>query len=421
MQRIQFVMAVLSFTQLAIYGQSVVVNEMSQGSGGGKEWVELLVVDNSVDLRGWQLGDNDDGIWHSIAEFSNHTVWSSVASGTIIVIYNSGDVDATITAAGGEDTDFADKSVMIPVNNTTYVLDIGPWGGTSGAFANTDGDDTAAIRDSNDVVIHDMAVSHPTATVSAPGSGKVKSYSGNTTDGISDNANWIVASSSAGTPGSGNGGDNSTWIDSSLPVELSSWSAYSANGQIKLAWTTESEYENQGFFINRRQSGVDGMVEVASFVNHSQLQGHGSTAARNNYTYIDKYVDVGKTYYYQLSDVDYQSRVTHHSEIRVTVSPEEEDLKPAMMELHSTYPNPFNSSLKLSFSLREGVDELSLTIFNLQGHHIRTLASGSHASGNYKYYWKGVDKRGQSESSGTYVVRLSSGSDVYTQQITLLR
>jgi len=421
MRQISVVCIILYSLPFNLFAQSVVVNEMSQGSGGGKEWVELLVVDNSVDIRGWQLGDNDDGIWHSIAEFSNHKNWSSVASGTIIVIYNSGDVDATITAAGGEDTDFADKSVIIPVNNSTYVLDIGPWGGTSGAFANTDGDDTAAIRDSNDVIIHDMAISHPTATVSAPGSAKVKSYSGNTTDGISDNTNWIVASSSAGTPGSGNGGDNSTWIDSSLPVELSSWSAYSANGQVKLAWTTVSEYENLGFFINRRQSGVDGLVEVASFVNHTQLQGHGSTAARNNYTYIDKNVDVGKTYYYQLSDVDYKSRVTHHSEIHVTVSTEEQDLKPAIMELYSAYPNPFNPSVKLSFSLRESVDALSLTIFNMQGHHIRTLASGAHPPGNYRYYWNGVDKRGQSKSSGTYVVSLSSGSDMYTQQIILLR
>ena len=421
MRQFSVVCIILYSLPFNLFAQSVVVNEMSQGSGGGKEWVELLVVDNSVDIRGWQLGDNDDGIWHSIAEFSNHEDWSSVASGTIIVIYNSGDVDATITAAGGEDTDFADKSVIIPVNNSTYVLDIGPWGGTSGAFANTDGDDTAAIRDSNDVIIHDMAISHPTATVSAPGSAKVKSYSGNTTDGISDNTNWIVASSSAGTPGSGNGGDNSTWIDSSLPVELSSWSAYSANGQVKLAWTTVSEYENLGFFINRRQSGVDGLVEVASFVNHTQLQGHGSTAARNNYTYIDKNVDVGKTYYYQLSDVDYKSRVTHHSEIHVTVSTEEQDLKPAIMELYSAYPNPFNPSVKLSFSLRESVDALSLTIFNMQGHHIRTLASGAHPPGNYRYYWNGVDKRGQSKSSGTYVVSLSSGSDMYTQQIILLR
>jgi flagellar hook assembly protein FlgD len=57
----------------------------------------------------------------------------------------------------------------------------------------------------------------------------------------------------------------------------------------------------------------------------------------------------------------------------------------------------------------------------MQGHHIRTLASGAHPPGNYRYYWNGVDKRGQSKSSGTYVVSLSSGSDMYTQQIILLR
>ena len=60
--------------------QSVVVNEFSQGSGGNKEWVELLVVNNGVDMRGWELGDNDDGTWTSILEFTTDANWSSVAT-----------------------------------------------------------------------------------------------------------------------------------------------------------------------------------------------------------------------------------------------------------------------------------------------------------------------------------------------------
>ena len=34
-----------------------IINEWSQGNGGSKEWVELLVVSGPQDLRGWSLSD----------------------------------------------------------------------------------------------------------------------------------------------------------------------------------------------------------------------------------------------------------------------------------------------------------------------------------------------------------------------------
>ena len=113
MQRFLIVLLAMLWTHESIWSQSVIINEISQGSDGGKEWVELLIVDEGVDLRGWELGDNDDGVWHSIAEFATHSELSNIASGTIMVIYNSGDVDGTIIAAGGEDTTFSDKSVLL--------------------------------------------------------------------------------------------------------------------------------------------------------------------------------------------------------------------------------------------------------------------------------------------------------------------
>jgi len=189
--------------------QSVVVNEFSQGSGGNKEWVELLVVNNGVDMRGWELGDNDDGVWTSILEFTTNANWSSVAAGTLIVIYNGGDVDGTIA---GTDTDFSDKIVLIPHDNTTFFIDaVGNWSGI-GAFGNTDSDDVPAIRDVADSVVHDMAVTHPVATVTGPGSAQAKYFIEDSVAEIGVNGNWTVGASTTGTPGVGNGGNNTAWI-----------------------------------------------------------------------------------------------------------------------------------------------------------------------------------------------------------------
>ena len=410
----------LCIVPFSTFGQSVIINEISQGSDGGKEWVELLIVSEGTDIRGWELGDNDDGNWHSIATFTDHSDWSSLIAGTVIVLYNSGDIDQNIIEAGGEDTDFADKSVIIPINNTTYVSDTGPWGLTGGAFANSDGDDCPALRNATGELIHDMAVTHSTATVSSPGSGKVKYYTGNTVAGVTDDSNWVEATSSVGTPGETNGGDNSNWADQSLPVELSQWFASSKNDHVILQWTTASELENQGFIIERTKISnaepVEAWSQIATFQNNDRLTGQGSTTNQHEYRFEDNQVDVGETYAYRLSDVDYNGKITKHQVITVTVKLNEPDLKPHSLTLHKAYPNPFNPDLNISFTLDHSVESLSLDIYNIQGVPLQQLAAGPFPEGTHKLTWDGT-----AFTSGIYFLRLTSANISQTQRITLLK
>ena len=423
MQRYLIVLLAMLWTNQSTQAQSVIINETSQGSDGGKEWVELLIVDEGVDLRGWELGDNDDGVWHPIAEFSSHPNLSNIASGTILVIYNSGDVDGTITAAGGEDTTFGDKSVLLGVNNISFVTDTGPWGGTSGAFANSDGDDAPALRNASDEIIHDMAVTHPVATVSTPGTAKVKYFTGNTVAGVVEDSQWTVTSSSSATPGEANGGENSNWVDQSLPVELSSWFASSAKGQVKLTWTTDSEIENQGFIIECRQWGQTvsdrPWAEVSSFTTNPDLEGQGSTSSQTDYTYMDKNVKVGQTYSYRLSDVDYRGKITRHSEliVKVMAAEENEGL------LIAVYPNPSNSEIRLIVGRLNEVQSqpLRVDILNLRGQLVRNLYSGTPETMIINMSWNGTSDDNIPVSSGTYLVNISGPHISQSKAITIIQ
>jgi len=425
MQRFLVMLLAMLWTHNSIWSQSVIINEMSQGSDGGKEWVELLIIDEGVDLRGWELGDFDDGVWHSIAEFTTNSELSNIASGTIIVIYNSGDVDGTIVAAGGEDTTFSDKSVLLGVNNSSFLSDTGPWGGTAGAFANSDGDDAAAIRNASDQIIHDMAVTHPTATVSSPGSAKVKYYTGNTVGGVVDDINWTVASSSSGTPGEANGGDNSSWVDQSLPVELSQWFASSVHGEVMLNWTTDSEIENQGFIIERtlRQAQgsnsefIEEWSEIASLTTNLDLLGHGSTSIQHDYSYTDNQVRVGGTYSYRLSDVDYRGNVTQHPELIVSVI----DIEENQGFSFTTYPNPSNSGIQLDIRSEEDPQPLRIDILNLRGELVKHLFSATLETNVLNVRWDGTGSDLIPVSSGTYIVNISGSSISLSKAITILQ
>lgn len=241
-------------------GLAVFVNEMSQGSGGSKEWMEIVVTQNGTDLRGWDIGDNDDGSYSEFLEFSQSSDWSNLNAGTVIAIYNGGDVDGTITP----DSDFSDNEVTIASNDATY------FSGSWGSFGNTDNDDQAAIRDNNNVIIHDMAVSHPSSPINGPGSGEVTYYTGasSSSSALSNPANWTTASSSSATPGAPNGGANTTWIQGLRPAPGAvpnpssvSIDAFSTN-TMDISWnkpsgTFATDWDGVLVFVSDGSNGID--------------------------------------------------------------------------------------------------------------------------------------------------------------------
>ncbi len=86
-----------------------------------------------------------------------------------------------------------------------------------------------------------------------------------------------------------------------LPVTLSKFRAEYTKAGVVLKWTTESELDNAGFYIYRSDK-KDGQFKV---VNPTMIQGAGTTAKRQNYTWTDTTAKPNTVYYYQIEDVSH--------------------------------------------------------------------------------------------------------------------
>ena len=84
-----------------------------------------------------------------------------------------------------------------------------------------------------------------------------------------------------------------------LPVALSSFRAEWTDKGVVLKWTTESEVDTAGYNILRSET-KDGPFEI---VNPKIIQGTGTTAERNAYTWTDTTAKPNTVYYYQIEDV----------------------------------------------------------------------------------------------------------------------
>ena len=84
------------------------------------------------------------------------------------------------------------------------------------------------------------------------------------------------------------------------------------------------------------------------------------------------------------------------------------DLTPEVTALHGAYPNPFNPSTTIRFSLAEP-GPATLRIYDLSGRRVRTLLDEHRAAGHHDLEWNGRDDSGRRLASGVYFYRLEAG------------
>jgi hypothetical protein len=98
---------------------------------------------------------------------------------------------------------------------------------------------------------------------------------------------------------------------------------------------------------------------------------------------------------------------------------QEEDI-PSITKLYSNYPNPFNPTTTISFSLPKEED-IELTIYNIKGQKVKTLYSGISEEGKHSVIWNGIDSNGKTVSSGIYFYKLKTESKELTRKMLLLK
>lgn len=101
----------------------------------------------------------------------------------------------------------------------------------------------------------------------------------------------------------------------------------------------------------------------------------------------------------------------------------DEGLPPAFeaFALEQNFPNPFNPTTTVRFSVPAGADHVGLRIVSVDGRVVRTLVDGEVGPGPHSRVWDGTDDRGESVASGVYFMRLEAGGEVSTRKITLLK
>ncbi len=89
--------------------------------------------------------------------------------------------------------------------------------------------------------------------------------------------------------------------------------------------------------------------------------------------------------------------------------------RPLKYALLPNYPNPFNPSTNIPFTLPENA-EVSMSVYDLKGHEVAHLINGSMEAGHHLTQWNA-----SKVSSGIYILKMTSNDISITRKITVLK
>ncbi len=106
--------------------------------------------------------------------------------------------------------------------------------------------------------------------------------------------------------------------------------------------------------------------------------------------------------------------------LTVTTGTGIDDELPRAAVFFGAVPNPFNPMTSLHFDLPRD-SRVELKVYDVAGHLVRSLISGSRPAGANKVRWNGTDDGGHAVASGTYFARLVVDGQVEIKSLTLVR
>lgn len=189
------------------------------------------------------------------------------------------------------------------------------------------------------------------------------------------------------------------WGESLLPVQLASFAAVRASDDVQLSWSTISELNNFGFYVERKLDGTSSFTEVPN----SFVAGHATTLEGHNYTFTDNTVTSG-VWYYRLRQVDLDGKVNYSEPVKVEFTTGVATETPATYGLSQNYPNPFNPSTDIQFSLAKA-GTVSLKVYDMLGREVATLANGEFVAGVHHVMFNATTL-----PSGAYFYALKAGN-----------
>jgi hypothetical protein len=94
---------------------------------------------------------------------------------------------------------------------------------------------------------------------------------------------------------------------------------------------------------------------------------------------------------------------------------------PKNYNLDNAYPNPFNPSTTIRFSIPKN-EKVRLEVYDITGKLVKSLIDSEYLNaGTYESKWNGINNRGENVSSGIYIARLTTSNFIKSIKLNFIK
>lgn len=111
---------------------------------------------------------------------------------------------------------------------------------------------------------------------------------------------------------------------------------------------------------------------------------------------------------------DKYNRVLHQND------PETMSLIAPIPQIQRNYPNPFNPSTTIEFSIPE-TGRVRVSVYNIKGQKVKDLLNTEMTRGTHRLVWDGKDANSRNVASGIYFIKLESGGKTSIRKAMLMK
>jgi hypothetical protein len=185
---------------------------------------------------------------------------------------------------------------------------------------------------------------------------------------------------------------------------------------LRFSYITDSAVNNEGIYID--------LVEPTSRPDRSTV-----LASNGPNTWFHRWPSELGTFVYYVRAFDAEGHAGKRSDLAVQLV---DDLSAATLPalrtgLAQNFPNPFNPSTSIAFSVGDEdtrgarTAPVSLSIYDVAGRRVAALVERDMAPGTYSFVWDGLGVNGKPLASGVYFARLTVRNRAFTEKMVLLK
>jgi len=198
-----------------------------------------------------------------------------------------------------------------------------------------------------------------------------------------------------------------TAVDHTLPVELTVFDAVAVGRTIDVRFSTATEINVSSFEIWRSETADGAFAKIA------ELPSQGNSSTQHDYHFADRTVREGHTYWYYLVDVDANGARTEHRDRMASATATATGTVTDFTL--SAYPNPFNPSTTLTFTLPEA-SHVKVRVYDCTGRLVVDLADAGFQAGEHR-----LTLSGGNLPIGVYLARLETPTLTLTHKLLLVK